>query len=443
MRSGVRREDKIASIRSAMTEPVLPARAKASPRLRRLKAALRRAIGLTSRRRRRRRAGRFPHHPDIAQHWELIVISMLRFGRASSGNRVKMYCDGDERLDDIWQSIDQAKKEIWFEIYTLEPDRVGNRTIEVLARAAERGCKVTLLYDGVGSSHLTESVLRPLRQAGAEIEVFNPIWRWRRKIPLLRRDHRKIIIIDGQIAFCGGMNISEQYAGTRYGNGRFRDCHVRLEGPCVRDLASVFASSWKLLHKGRKRLPRRTEPAGSTFAQVFASSGAQGRRLIQRTLRLTIRNALHHCYITTPYFIPPLRLMRAINRAAQRGVDVRILTAGISDVPIVRMAAQHIYGAFLRHGVSIYEMFDSTLHAKTLTIDGLYGTVGSFNLDTWSDKRNLEVNVAMIDQNVAGDIQSEFLKNIKSSTEVTLDNWQKRPWWRRVLNWAAYQVLRM
>ena len=354
-----------------------------------------------------------------------------------------MYCDGDQRLDDIWAAIDQAQREIWFEIYTMEPDRVGNRTIEALTRAAERGCKVTLLYDAVGSSGLTESVLRPLRQAGAEIEVFNPLWRWRRKIPLLRRDHRKIIIVDGQVGFCGGMNISEQYAGPRYGNSRFRDCHVKLEGPCVRDLAAVFASSWRALHKGPKRLPKRPEAVGDTFTQVFASSGWQGRRPIQRALRMTIRNALQHCYITTPYFVPPLRLMRAINRAAKRGVDVRILTAGNSDVPIVRMAAQHIYGAFLRHGVRIYEMFDSTLHAKTLTIDGLYGTVGSFNLDTWSDKRNLEVNVAMIDPQVAGEIQSQFLNDIEGATEVTLDNWHKRPWWRRVLNWTAYQVLRL
>ena len=132
-----------------------------------------------------------------------------------------------------------------------------------------------------------------------------------------------------------------------------------------------------------------------------------------------------------------------MNRAADRGVDVRILTAGLSDVPVVAMAARHIYGRLLRHGVRIYEMFDSTIHAKTMTIDGVFSTVGSFNLDPWSEKRNLEVKVAMIDPEVALQMEEDFLSCVGKAKEVTLHTWNNRRWWRRALHWAAYQVLRL
>jgi cardiolipin synthase len=417
--------------------------------MRRLRAALRRAIGLTARDLVRRRRKRTSLHVaavadhSLALHWHRIIGAMLKFGGASSGNRVKLLCDGDGMMEDLWQAIDGARNQIWFEMYIFEPDKVGRRTLDGLLRAAQRGCQVNLLVDAVGSSALTESILRPLRQAGAAIELFNPVWRWRRRGPLLRRDHRKIIIIDGQIGYTGGMNISEDYAGPRHGNCRFYDCHMRLEGPCLRHLATVFAASWRMAAHESLALPNRAEPVGRTFLQVQASSGRTGRRAIQRSLRLTIRHALKHCHITMSYFVPPPRLIRAINRAADHGVDVRILTAGVSDVPVVALAARHIYGQLLKHGVRIYEMFDSTLHAKTIAIDGIYTTVGSFNLDPWSDKRNLEVNVAIVDQAVAAEVEARFQSDIARASEITLDNWTKRPWWTRVVHWAAYQALKL
>ena len=217
---------------------------------------------------------------------------------------------------------------------------------------------------------------------------------------------------------------------------------MRLEGPCVRDLGNVFASSWELLGYRRPALPRRAGRMGKSFLQVQASRGWQGRRSIQRALRLTTRNAMRHCYVTTPYFVPSLRLSRALKRAAERDVDVRVLTAGVSDVPIVAFASRHIYGSLLKHGVRIFEMYGSTLHAKTITIDGLYSNVGSFNLDQWSDKRNLEANVAIIDPDVAVELESMFADNLAQAKEVTLDTWAKRSIWKRLLHWTAYQLLR-
>jgi cardiolipin synthase A/B len=418
-------------------------RTKTNESIRKLKLAVRRAIAKTTRISRRVfHTGQISERA-FAQHWEWLVHRLLKFGGSTSGNSVKLFCDGDEMLEDVWQAIDNAQSFVWFEMYTLEPDKVGKRMLEGLANAAKRGCDVRIMLDAVGSSTLKDTDLQAVRDAGAFVEIFNPLLSWRRRGPFLRRDHRKIIIVDGSVGFCGGMNVSEEYAGYKYGVARFQDCHVLLQGPCVRDLCNVFAGSWRRLTDQHLSLPRRQERVGSTFLQVQASSGRLGRRAIQRALRLTTRHSLRHCYITTPYFVPPLRLIRALNRAAERGVDVRILTAGENDVPIVALAARHIYGRLLHKGVRIFEMFDTTLHAKTITIDGVYSTVGSFNLDTWSFNRNLEVNIAMVDPAIAEAMKNLFMENIAKSREMTLDGWSKRGWFTKLRHWLAYQILRI
>jgi cardiolipin synthase A/B len=417
-----------------------------SAMMERLRTSIRRALGTSPRRRRSRaqktalaRAGR-----DPVIVWQVLADMLLRFGGASSGNDVRLYCEGDEAFEDVWQAIGRARQRVWYETYTLEPDRVGTRTVQALADAARRGCEVRLLYDALGSPRVTDAFLAPLRQAGGEIDRFNPILSWRRRSNLLTRDHRKIIILDNHTAFAGGMNTSEDYAGPRHGNGRFRDCHMRLRGPCVRDLANVTLGSLNLVRDAPRRDPApRAGRRGGTFVQVLSSFGWRGRRAIQRSIRLTVRHAVSHCLISTPYFLPPRRLMKAMTSAARRGVDVRVLTAGVSDVPMIRAASQHIYGQFLHKGVRIFEMFGTTLHAKTMTIDGLYGTVGSFNLDQWSDKRNLEVNVTMIDAQIARELEAQFEDNLKHAREVTLHTWRRRTRWQRAAHWTAYQLMRL
>jgi len=379
----------------------------------------------------------------IAHHWERLAGALLRFGGASSNNGITLFTDGDHAFEAIWEAIDQARHRIFFECYTIEPDRVGTRTIAALTEAARRGCEVNLIYDAVGSSTLAESHVEALRAAGAEIHCFNPLWRWKRTGPILRRDHRKIVVVDDETGFCGGMNISEHYAGLKHGNGGFRDCHARLTGPCVRDLSEVFLETLRLITRANVPPPRRLASEDETFVQVLGSRGYQGRRLIQRSLRITIGSAMSRCLITTPYFVPPRRLTHAMLRASRRGIDVQLLTAGQSDVPIVRRAGRHVYGIFLRRGVRIFELFDSMLHAKTITIDGVYSTVGSFNLDQWSDQRNLEVNVGFIDPGVARQLEEQFEINLKDSREVTLENWTQRRWWTQAIDWACYQLLRL
>ncbi len=414
--------------------------------LERMRLVIREALGTSKIKRGKRkrdavrRAGK-----DAARVWEVLASMLLRYGGASSGNCVDVYCEGDDTFESIWTAMGGARHRVWCETYILEPDRVGTRTIEALTAAAKRGCQVRLLYDAVGSPRVSEAFLKPLRDAGGEITCFNPVWTWKRRHRLLSRDHRKIIVIDNHTAFAGGRNISEDYASKRHGNGLFHDCHARLQGPCVRHLTNVFLASWRIMRddvERAARLPRCSRKAG-TFAQVLASRGLHGRRAIQRATRLTVRHAVGDCLITNPYFLPPQRILTAIIHAAKRGVDVRILTSGESDVPIVRAASQHIYGRFLKHGVRIFELYGSTLHAKTMTIDGLYSTIGSFNLDEWSYRRNLEVNVAMIDTEVAGVLEQRIEDDLESAQEVTLKTLKKRTRWQRFIHWCAYSLMRL
>lgn len=385
--------------------------------------------------------------------WLRTARSLRCLGGISAGNRVEVFCDGDAHFESLWRDIDTASHAVWIETYCLGSDSVSRRTIDGLERARARGCEVILIYDSVGSMPFDESQTAGLRASGAIEIAFNPLRFWPIS-KLLIRDHRKITIIDHAIAYCGGMNISEEYAGPRHGTARFHDCQLRLQGPCVADLASIVRDS--LNEAGTERAPKSrgtappphrgpatpaADPDG-VLVQALGSNARRNVRSIQRAIRCAVRRASDRCWITTPYFVPPLRLRKAMSHAARRGVDVRLLTAGESDVPISRLAGRYVYDRLLRDGVRIYEMFGRTLHTKRATVDGILGTVGSFNLDTWSDRRNLEVAVTMLDRRLVAELERHFLDDLKRSQEVTLANLARQPWHRRAREWAAYQLLR-
>lgn len=379
--------------------------------------------------------------------WRLTLARLLPLGGTSDGNDVTLYFDGDAAYDAMLGAIAGAQHRVWLETYIFEPDRAGHAFLDALTEAARRGVDVVLLYDVVGSPHLTEEHLRPLREAGAEVTAFNPLWRgrWRarRPLPRLHRDHRKILIAD-EAGFCGGMNIAEDYAGPKHGNGRFRDTHAGLSGPCVADLADILRASVRTA--GGPHLPAIPAPEpqqGGVFLQVLGSDVRRRRRHIQRALYHTVGRSVATCFLTTPYFVPPPRLLRALVHAKRRGVDVRILTAGISDVPIVAAAARHLYGTLLRAGVRIYEMTGRTLHAKTAAIDGVYSSIGSFNLDRWSFSRNLEVNFAALGQGLARSLEARMEEDLVLSREVSLAEHDARGWWDRVVGWVSFQLMRL
>ncbi len=373
------------------------------------------------------------------------TLRLLRpLGWVSQGNRIEVLKDGDEAYRSMWEAIDAARRSVILSTYVLEPDRVGKRTLATLESAASRGVAVWLVYDGFGSYRLERGDVRSLREAGARILVYNPPFRVFPKFSRLVRNHQKVLVVDGDVGFCGGMNVSEDYAGEELGTNLFRDAHLRIEGPAAADLAHMVEEV--VQDRTGESLPALRELApreDGSLVQILESNVRRQRRAIQKALRYTTARAVERCFLTSPYFVPPRRLMRDLRKAAQRGVDVRVLTAGKSDVPLVSMASQHLYGRLLRAGVRIFEMQDRVLHAKTVTIDGVWGSVGSFNLDRWSYRRNLEVNVSVLDTRMAERLEERFLGDLELSTEVRIETWGKRGWFQRVVHWTAYQLMRL
>ena len=460
----------------------------------------------------------------IADSWRTTLRRLRPLGEVSEGNAVAVLAEGDLAFGHMWAGIRAARERIVMETYTLENDRVGRRTVRLLTMAAERGVDVLLVYDAVGSD-IGASFTEALTEAGGRVFAFNPVWSVRRRLSRLVRNHRKILVVDGEHAFCGGMNQGEAYAGTRYGSGLFRDTHLELHGLAARDLEALVRATVEdqggrlrraplveeleperpfdriktgtdalaqrgldavhsdAVHSDEQRpdeeelgvqLPEgpyevedtavgpalagtagarfeeRAAEHGAFFAtrtpdvlvQILESNVARQRRAIQKALRLTLDRAVDHCYLTSPYFVPPRRLLRAIERAAKRGVDVRVLTAGRSDVPVVRIASRHLYARLLKKGVRIFELQPKALHAKIVTADGIYASVGSFNLDAWSWRRNLEVTVAMLDRRVTATLESQFEEDLAQSVEICEVDWERRGLWSRCVSWLAYSVLR-
>ena len=384
-----------------------------------------------------------PRGARFAGAWRKTLRLLRPLGAVSQGNTVRVLTDGDEVFEAMWAAITGAAHSVLLTTYILEPDRVGERTLLELERAAQRGCRVLLVLDAFGSHRISDARLDGLRRAGATVHSFNPIVRWSTPFSRLVRNHRKILVVDQVLAFCGGLNMAEEYAGPVHGTGLFRDTCLALKGPCARDLAALVEGDGSA---ERARAPaavgEEAEPSGS-LVQILESHVRRHRRAIRKAMRLTLGRALERCYLSSPYFVPPKRLMRALQHAARRGVDVRVLTAGRSDVPLVHLASQHLYGRLLRVGVRIFELERRVLHAKTVTVDGVYASVGSFNLDYWSDRRNLEVSVTVLDRGAAATLEEQFRRDLEGAQEVLLAQWARRSWPQRVVCWLAYQILRI
>jgi cardiolipin synthase len=384
----------------------------------------------------------------VLRQWRTTWTRMVRLGGISDGNVVQVFFDGDEAFEAMFGAIDAARRRVWQETYIWEDDRIGQGFKDRLIAAAARGCEVVLLYDQWGSAALPEAYFADLVAAGARVVAFNPVRlpfaKDRAASPLVR-DHRKILIVDDEVGFVGGMNVSEDYAGQRLGRHVFRDTHACVRGPAVKHLGDIFLDGLRLGAKAPFS-PTRTKPAPSpegALVQVLRSNVLTRRLHIQRALRHAVRRSIERCWLTTPYFVPPRRLVRQLMRASRRGVDVRVLTAGKSDVPAVRLASQYLYAQLLKAGVKVFEMQDRTLHAKTAVIDGLYSTVGSFNLDHWSYRRNLEVNVALVDKGLAERMEARFEEDLTCASAVELEDLAHRSLWQRFLSWLAYQAARM
>jgi cardiolipin synthase A/B len=351
--------------------------------------------------------------------------------------------DGRQAFPAMLGAIAQAKRTVCVETYILRSDRTGTLFADALIERAQHGVEVNLLYDAWGSS-VSSAMLDRLHRAGARTLAFHPM-RFsgkRREIiaRLTRRDHKKTLTVDSVIGFTGGLNLADDYASGDSGGGDFRDTHVRIEGPAAAELEYFFLKTWR--RGGGAEIDaaryggdgRRPDPS----VQIVTSDERRRRHSIRMEYLGAIRGARERIFITNPYFLPTIRILHEFGEAAKRGVDVRIMVAGTTDVRAVLYASRSIYEMLLKAGVRMFEWRGRVLHAKTATIDGLWSTVGSSNLDYQSLRQNLEVNAIVKGRELAEALERMFEEDLEHCVEINQERWQRRSVLSRGASWAAY-----
>lgn len=417
----------------------------------------------------------------------LVQRIMRRPLHESAGARLMV--DGELAFRAILSSIAGAQEEVLLETYILRDDRMGDTVRRALAAAVARGVRVNVLADAVGSSATKDAFWEALEADGMTVRLFHRL----RYLPFeaLRRDHRKIIVVDRHIAFTGGMNIGEEYGSSiRSRDDAWRDSLVRVEGSVAMDLAAVFAEGWDrakgpplpgleyvswaepatsallaapsiwsaramrarlqrrmALRRDRRkgRRVRRIDDAASaesvSTALVLDSRPGRGQREVLAVLASLVGGARKRLWITTPYFAPPTRALSLLRAAARRGVDVRLLVPSErTDVALVRHAAHGAYHGLLEAGVRVFEYQRATLHAKTIVVDGHAGVIGSTNLDFRSFWLNAECNVLLFDDEMASALERSFVDDCAQSFEITASMWSARTLWHRLGDWLARQL---
>lgn len=352
----------------------------------------------------------------------------------TEGNRVTLLWKGADSFRTIFDAVERARELICLEFYIFRNDETGSELAAILKRKANEGVKVYILYDHFGSFGTPIKFWRELRQAGVQIRASRP-FKWMYPFHYVHRNHKKLIIIDGVIAFTGGLNIANEYRGyhrLRHGKG-WRDTGIFLEGPVAKTLLEIFEKSWQVWKGPAIHFDQPTEPVegGLPVLPIFASS-AKGRRKMRKLLYYSINNARTCICLTTAYFAPSRRMLHVLEEAESRGVDVKLLLPGKSDVAAAHYAGRAFFTKLLRAGVEVYTYQGEILHAKTSVFDGGWSIIGSANLDFQSLRKNDEGNVGIIDQNFGKQMIEIFEEDLKHSEKITLEVWSQRSLWEKV-----------
>jgi len=375
------------------------------------------------------------------------TMSSLLAAPVLDGNRVSDLQNGAEIFPPMLDAIRGARKSITFETYIYWSGDVGRRFAEALSERARAGVPVHELLDWIGSSKMEPEFLEQLREAGVEVERFHEP-RWYTLSRLNNRTHRKLLVVDGTIAFTGGVGIADQWDGDAQDPEHWRDTHYRLEGPAAATFQSVFLDNWtkatgRVLH-GPAYFPA-IEPAGGTSAQMVSSSPSGGSEAIHLMYLLALAAARESVVLSSSYFVPDDATVQALVAAVKRGVSVRIVTPGpLIDTKIVRAASRARWGELLAAGVRIAEYQPTMYHVKMLAIDGLFVSVGSTNFDNRSFRLNDEANLNVYDTGFAQEAVRVFDADWAKSAPVTFEAWSKRPWrekaWEHLASWLGPQL---
>jgi cardiolipin synthase len=367
--------------------------------------------------------------PSVLTYRDMIYMNLTaaNYSPFNQDNRVEIFTNGQEKFYELIQCIEKAKDHIHLLYYKVRNDELGIKIIKALTEKAKEGVKVRFLYDDIGSSRLSGTFFAELRKAGGEVTSF-----FSSKIPFLNpkinyRNHRKVVVIDGQIGFIGGINIGKEYLGLDPKIGYWRDTHLKLTGSAVHVLQAFFISDWNQSLKHFISFDPRYYPAtdmhGETMVQIVASGPDSKSSHIKNAFIKMIYSAKESVYIQTPYFIPDESLLNALKIVALSGIDVKIMLPTNS---IGKWAAHSYLGELMAVGVKCYFYEKGFLHAKTIVVDGMIASVGTSNFDIRSFKLNFEINAFIYDTSTTQRLQQIFIDDLSDCREENFSTFEKR-----------------
>jgi cardiolipin synthase len=351
-----------------------------------------------------------------------------------NGNSINLLWKDKESFHIIFDLIKEARELLCLEFYIFRNDETGAELAEILKQKASEGVKVYILYDHFGSFGTSIKFWKTLKKAGVHIRASHPL-KWTSPLQYVHRDHKKLVLIDGDKAFTGGLNIANEYRGYYRSRKKagWRDTGIFLEGPIAKTFMDIFKKSWKIWKGPTILFNKNVEPikGGLPVLPIFASS-AKGRRKMRKLLYYSINQAQKSIYLTTAYFTPSRRMIQVLENAVLRGVDVKLLLPGKSDVCAAYYAGRAFFTKLLKAGVEIYNYDGEILHAKTAVFDEIWSIIGSANLDFQSLRRNDEGNVGIIDTGFGRQMTEIFNEDLKQSEKIVFEKWLKRPFLEKV-----------
>jgi cardiolipin synthase len=363
------------------------------------------------------------------------------------GNRIDVLSNG-ATYPKLWEDIRSARQTVTVQMYFSKPGAVADSMATYLSERARAKVRVLLLLDAFGSQGLAGDWVDDLKRAGVEVEWLRPL-HWYTLHKAAQRSHVRVVVVDGRVGYTGGFGLADYWLGDGRTPDQWRESNARFEGPSVAQLQATFASAWA---EARGELitgdvffpPISFAEVGTVQAGVLHSVPTIGSTAAERFLALSITGARRTLYISNSYFVPDDDFRSLLIRAAKRGVDVRVLTAGDeSDVKTTLFAGRARYPELLKGGVRVYEYQPTMMHAKTFVVDGVWSTIGSLNFDNRSLVFNNESNIVVLDEGVGAQLDSLFMEDLRFSKEITLREFERRSWREKMLEWGATTLQRV
>lgn len=353
---------------------------------------------------------------------------------------IKLVHSGEDYFSRLKEIINKAKKDIYLQTYIFENDDTGNAIAECLKKAALRKVNVYILLDAYGSASLSDGFVQDLQQHGILLRFFSPLFSLN-NFYIGRRMHHKVVVADGSMALIGGINIGNKYHGN-VNTEPWLDYAVQLYCPAAEDLQKLCRDYFFKKGSSRKILPV-LHSAGDARIGVLQNDWLQGKTEVCDAYTRAISNAEKEIVIVASYFLPGSKLTKALKKACTKGIKTKVILAGISDVPLVRRATEHLYTSLLSHNIKIYEWNKSVVHGKAAMVDNKWSIVGSFNLNSLSCYGSIEMNVEIQSVEFAKNLNLDFEKVISECSQITLETLRKRSgMFKNLANWVSYQIVR-